>query len=562
MQTKNKRLDKPVLIWAPQDDFSALNNCPKLLAFLHEAVELCNPSKVTILTDTQQDIEYIREKVIAEKDEYLLEKWGHTYHHDHPGDQRPIKTQYLSEAQEDCCPDEDYISRSSGLLRIGNDFNGAMTGKEMFVCLYSVGPADSAFSIPAVQLTDSSYAAHNGMILYRQGYKIFRQMPDGNDDFISILHSGGETASGAVNHADKQFAYVDPLNQKVYIYGSQYAENSAGLYRHAYGLIIQKAMKEKWLAENMMIMGLSGPLGGERVYFAGAFPQECEKASIALSPNTTIAGNGQALLKSINGKTTAVSAGQGLFGVIPDVNIHEEQLLFDAITTPREVIVSNILQDEKESLWFWVRINDKTPPSGINYYAKWHEGIFDRPGSEARRTPRNAGYCMKICELANADPKLNAPEGIKIDAILYGSNDKASVPIAEAFDWNHGVTYNPFVNCNQAGISPAEYINNHITFGKNLNIAPRIFAVNFPSQFEKNDGISGRQFNAVWLQWARGRILGRLDANETALGFIPKYEDIQMLFDYMFGYHYGKEIYDVQFTITERQDWDTYGKAN
>lgn len=193
----------------------------------------------------------------------------------------------------------------------------------------------------------------------------------GSSDFFYFLHSAGELNEGKTVNIDKRRIYIDLTENRVYTVNNQYAGNSVGLKKLAFRLAIQKANREDWLAEHMFLMGVHGK-PGRVTYFAGAFPSACGKTSTAMLPGQTIVGDDIAYLRNINGRLKAVNVEKGIFGIIQDVNPSDDPLIYEALTTPREVIFSNVLVHDGKP--YWLGMGQEVPDSGINYSGEWYKG--------------------------------------------------------------------------------------------------------------------------------------------------------------------------------------------
>jgi len=245
-------------------------NDPGLIDFVAKYVRHCNPASIFVCTDRDEDAEYIKSKAIEAGEEKRLAVSGHTIHFDGYHDQARDKkmTKYLLPPEVDLGP-LNAVDKESGLNEIHGILKNIMEGKEMFVCLFCLGPTDSPFSIPAVQLTDSSYVAHSESILYRRGYEEFKRRRQGK--FFKIVHSAGVLEDGVSKNIKERRIYIDLENYIVYSSNTQYAGNTVGFKKLSLRMAIYKASREGWLAEHMLVMGVHGP--DDRVtYFSGAFP--------------------------------------------------------------------------------------------------------------------------------------------------------------------------------------------------------------------------------------------------------------------------------------------------
>ncbi|MFW5985441.1 MAG: phosphoenolpyruvate carboxykinase (GTP) [Halanaerobiaceae bacterium] len=553
-----------------QKKLAALNN-----DFVEEVVEmaadLCQPDEVTIITDSEEDVEYIRELALKTGEEKPLDMEGHTYHFDGFNDQARDKenTKYLLTGDEDFDLDINSTEREKGLEEILSYLEGSMKGKEMLVRFFSLGPSDSPFTLPALQITDSSYVAHSEDILYRPGYQEFKDL-DGKEDFFYFIHSAGELdANGNSKNIDKRRIYIDLQEDRVFSVNNQYAGNSVGLKKLAFRLAIKKASNEGWLAEHMFVSAVNGP-EDRKTYFTGAFPSACGKTSTAMIPGNTVVGDDIAYLKIIDDEVRAVNVEKGIFGIIRDVNPDDDPIIYKVLTSPRELIFSNILV--KDGQPYWMGMGQELPEEGINYSGKWHQGKTDENGEEITPSHKNARYTIRISDLDNCDENYNAPEGVPVEGVVYGGRDSnISVPVAETLDWNHGVLvgaclesettsatlgkagerrHNPMANLDFLALPIGKYIQNHLDFGEKSGLTPSIFGVNyFLKDEETGDYLNAILDKKVWMQWMDRRIHGEMEAIETPIGYIPHYEDLKELFVEYMDKDYTKEEYEEQFAI-------------
>lgn len=546
----------------------ALKN-PKVMAYVEEAIKLCRPAKVTVITDSEEDTNYIRELAIKNHEEAPLKLKGHTIHFDSPLDQARDKanTKYLLSKEVDWGLNINYILKDEGLPEIRSILDGIMEGKEMLISFFSLGPTNSPFSLRAMQITDSAYVTHSEKILYRSGYEEFKRL-NGSDDFFFFLHSAGRLVNNVTADIDKRRIYIDLEENRVYTVNNQYAGNSVGLKKLAFRLAIQKAQREGWLAEHMFLMGVHGK-PGRTTYFTGAFPSACGKTSTAMLPGQSIVGDDIAYLRKIDGQIRAVNVEKGIFGIIQDVNPDDDPLIYEALTTPREVIFSNVLVNDGTP--YWLGMGKEPPEEGINFSGQWYKGKKDENGKEIPFASKNARYTIALNELDNVDPNLDDPMGVPVKAIVYGGRDSyTTVPIAESLTWEHGVflgatvesettaatigkegvrTHDPMANKDFISVPLATYLENHIKFAQGLKEVPTIYATNYFLKNAEGKYLNGKLDKKIWILWAEGRVNGDYDAIETPIGRIPKYEDLKALFKEHLNYNYTEEEYNEQFAI-------------
>ena len=544
---------------------------PALLDFVARYVEHCNPASVFVRTDSAEDSQYIRDKAIENGEEKKLALPGHTVHFDGYDDQARDKanTKYLLPPDVQLGADIKSVDRSAGLGEMKNLLKNIMAGKEMYVAFFCLGPTHSPFSIPAIQITDSSYVAHSEDILIRKGYEMFKKLKKA-DGFFKFVHSAGELEAGVSRNVDKRRVYIDLEDNIVFSANTQYAGNTVGLKKLAMRLAIKKASYEGWLTEHMFIMGVHGPKG-RASYFAGSFPSACGKTATAMLEGETVVGDDIAYLRNIDGKIRAVNVECGMFGIIRDVNQEGDPLIWEALKSPGEVIFSNVLVTEEKKP-YWLGDGRKVPDKGINYSGEWFIGKKDAKGSEITHSHKNARYTVRLSELKNCDPKLNDPQGVELAGIIYGGRDSdTTLPVEQAFDWNHGILmkgatiesettaatlgkegvrkFNLMANIDFLSIPMGRYINNNCDLGNSVKNPPQIFSVNYFLKDKDGKYLNGIKDKHVWLKWAELRIHGDVPAIKTPTGYIPEYEDLKQLFKEVLGKEYSREDYVKQFTL-------------
>ena len=554
----------------------ALNN-PKMHEFVADAIELTGAASVFVCTDSEEDRAYIREKAVKDGEETPLDIPGHTCHFDGYNDQARDKaqTKYLLPPGSDLGASLNSIEKRPGIEEVRSFLKDSMAGREMLVLFFCLGPLDSDFSIPCVQITDSPYVAHSETILYRPGYEHFRKIGS-SGDFFRFLHSEGELAP-AINkrgpvskNIDKRRIYIDLEEDLVYSVNTQYGGNTIGLKKLALRLAIQKASRQGWLAEHMFVLGAHGP-GGRVTYFAGAFPSACGKTSTSMLPGQTIVGDDIAYFRKIDGHIRSVNVEKGIFGIIRDVNSENDPIIYQALTSRCEVIFSNVLIDDNHKP-NWLGMGSELPEEGTNHSGKWQKGKTDDKGNEITASHKNARYCLNIPDLDNCDPLLDDPQGVPVGGVIYGGRDSDTwVPVEQAFSWAQGIivkgaalesettaatlgkegvrTFNLMSNLDFLSIPLGRYIRNNLDFAGDIENPPLIFSVNYFLKDKEGKYLNGMADKLVWILWAELRVNGNVDGIETPTGLIPKYEDLARLFKDNLSTEYTRDDYVRQFTI-------------
>jgi len=540
---------------------------------VYESAELCNPDKIFVCSDTPDEVAYIRNMAIVTGEESAaLALPGHTFHFDGPHDQGRDRavTKLLVPKGESLNEALNQIEREEGLTEVHGLCKDAMEGRTMIVRFLTLGPIDSEFTIFCLECTDSWYVAHSVDLLYRKGYEAFRKAGTGTE-FFNTLHSAGKLNDNmvSVNHEKKRI-YIDYTTNTVYSINNQYAGNSIGFKKLALRLAIRKAHKEGWLAEHFMIMGVNGP-DGRKTYIAGAFPSACGKTSTAMLPGENILADDIGYVRNIDGVCRAVNIESGIFGIIQDINPKDDPVIHEILTSPGEIIFTNILV--KDARPWWLGMDVDLPETGVNFTGEWFKGKTDEKGAEVPPAHKNARYTIAQKVLANCDPELDNPKGVELGGILYGGRDYRSyVPVQQGFDWEHGIvcygaaleTETTFATIDAEGtheinimsiqdfisIPLEKYLHNYLQFGKKLDKTPLVFGVNyFLKDLKTGEYLNGHQDKHVWVKWMEMRINNDVEAIKSPTGWIPKYEDLQPLFREILDKEYTKEDYIKQFTI-------------
>jgi len=549
---------------------SVLNN-DKLHAFVADAVELCQPDSVLVCGDDPAGIALIRRLAVENHEETPLATPGHTVHFDnYPDDQGRDKevTKYLVPKDDNLGKNLNTIDRDKGLKEVCGFLRGAMKGRQMYVRFFCLGPTDSVFSISCVQITDSAYVAHSEDLLYRPGYEQFNKLGNG-PSFFRFLHSAGRLVNNISADMDKKRIYIDYTQELIYSVNTQYAGNTVGLKKLALRLAIRKADREGWLAEHMFVVGVVGPK--DRVtYFTGAYPSACGKTSTAMIPGERIIGDDLAYFRAIDGQARAVNVEVGIFGIITDVNPQGDPVIHKVLTTPGEVIFSNVLVKDGKPYWFGM--GQELPKEGVNFVGQWHIGKIDLTGNEIPPAHKNARYTISLRALANLDQQLDNPDGVPVGGIIYGGRDSdTSVPVQQAFDWNHGIiaygaslesettaatlgaqgirTFNLMSNLDFLAIPLSKYIRNNLDFAASLRKPPLIFAANYFLKGTDGKYLNGMRDKGVWVKWMELRVHGEADAIQAPTGRLPVYDDLKRLFQQALNKDYSREDYVRQFTI-------------
>ncbi len=541
-------------------------------AFVARAIELCTPDRVWVGTDADEDAAYCRQLAIDNKEEIPLPTAGHTVHFDGYYDQgrNPEVTKYLVPKGETLDPKLKQLERQQGLSEMEQLQRGAYKGRTMLVRFFCLGPVNSVFAIPCLQITDSAYVVHSEDMLYRKGYEEFkRQSACGPFEFFKFRHCTGEvTERMTCKDHEHNRVYIDYVDNTVYSVNTQYAGNTVGLKKLSLRLAIRKADREGWLAEHMFIMRANGP-EGRKTYLCGAYPSACGKTSTAMIPGENIVGDDLAYFRVINGEFRTANVEAGIFGIIQDVTGHSDPVIWNVLHNEGEVIFGNVLVHNGRP--YWLGMGEDIPDTGMNHVSTtWTKGMIGPDGEETTPSHKNARYTVRLNNLDNRDPDWDNPAGLPVGGIIYGGRESdTDVPVREAYTWEHGICtmgamlesettaattgaqgvrkWNVMSNMDFLSMSVGKYLRNNLEFAKHLK-RPKVFGTNY---FLKKDGkyLNGMLDKAVWVKWMELRIHGEAEALDAACGLIPKYDDLQRLFQQVLSMDYTERNYVEQFTI-------------
>jgi len=537
--------------------------------FLYDVVKLAEPSKIFFVNETNNDYEYVRKKALEYNEERVLKNANHTYHFDNYYDQARDKENTKILVEGGSLPLLNTMERKKGIEEVRELMKGIMKDREMFVGFFVLGPKDSMFTIPAIQITDSAYVMHSELILYRNAYEYF--VKNKNVHFLKFIHSQGELDERKTSkNLDRRRIYFDLDGETAYSVNNQYAGNSVGLKKNAFRLTIAKALKEGWLSEHMFLMGVNGP-NGRVTYFTGAFPSMCGKTSTCMIPHERLVGDDLSFIKIKNGKAYAVNVENGVFGIIEDINEKDDPVIWKVLFSDNEIIFSNILVYNGKPYWNGMGI--PIPEKGENHSGIWWKGKKDKDGKEIPPSHKNARFTVRLEPFPNLDKwALDNPEGVELGGIIYGGRDSDTwPPVCEAFNWDHGVinkgasiesettaatigkegvrTFNPMSIIEFLSVDLGKYLDNYLKFKENLKKEPKIFGVNYFLKDKNGKYLNEKTDKAVWLKWMELRVHGDVDALTTPIGYIPKYEDLRDLFKKVQNKDYSQKDYEEQFKI-------------
>ncbi len=538
------------------------------------AIAMCEPDHIYIHTGCDEDRATIRRMSLEKGEEALLAIPGHTIHFDLPEDQGRMvdQTFYIVNEDEPVSSLAKKELRAQSHAYIREHMRGIMHGKTMFVGFYSRGPVGAKASIPAIEISSSTYVFHSAELLYRNCYADFDAEVARRGEFFTNVHSEGPNRSEDI---PKVRIYMDRSWQTTFSTFCTYAGNTLlmkkGNHRFASDCAMYKYNGEE-LSEHMFITGMTGP-GGRKTYFAGAAPSGCGKTTTAMVGSDFIGDDLAQMWIGDDGTLRAVNPEIGIFGIIEDVNLEGDPYLMQCLRQPgAEVIFSNVLVDEQRKPR-WVGDGDAIPEQGINYQGPWTKEMTDVAMSHPN------SRCTLMAEtVGNHNKQVNAdPAGIVIKVITYSGRDSNTMPpiwVAKTMDAGvtigasivskataaeigaSGVNRQPWANTPFVAGTLTDYLDAQLNFYSNSKMTqpPVMAGLNYflthEARGDSGKGLLGEKKDVhVWLGWLDLFTHGEVQAIETPIGLIPKYEDLKKLFKTQINKDYPEALYTMQFSL-------------
>jgi phosphoenolpyruvate carboxykinase (GTP) len=550
----------------------------EVLLKIANAIAMTEPEAVFINTGSDADDQIVREMSLEKGEEAPLAMPGHTIHFDLPEDQGRLvdNTFYIVNPDEETSILAKSILRAEALKYVRDYMTGIAQGKTLFVGFFSRGPIGAPAAVPALEITTSTYVMHSANLLYRNAYPHFDRLVEAMGYFFTNVHGEGQNRPEDLPNAR---VFMDRSWQTTFSMYCTYAGNTLLLKKGNHRFAVDLATyyhREEQLAEHMFLTGMTGP-GGRKTYFAGAAPSGCGKTTTAMVGTDFIGDDLASLWIAEDGTLRGINPEIGIFGIVQDLNAASDPYLYRCLREPgTKVIWSNVLIDENK-VPHWVGSGEEPPKRGVNCQGEWWEGKTDAQGKPIPLSNPNARCTLRNTAIGNDnEAAAEDPNGVHVRVITYSGRDSDTMPpVWVARNADHGVAIGASIlsaaTATEVGVSGirrqpwanepfipgplADYMDAQFIFfnSEQLKDKPILAGLNYFLTCGARGGegtmLLGEQRDVkVWLAWLELRVYGDIEAIETPIGYIPRYEDLQKLFAEI-DKPYPKELYDQQFTL-------------
>ena len=528
---------------------------PTLLKWLDEMTALMTPDNIVWIDGSEAQLEQLRAEACASGEMHKLnqdELPGCYLHRTAQNDVARVedRTIICSRKEEDAGPTNHWMEPTKAYEMLYNIARGRYAGRTMYIIPYSMGPVGSEFSKAGIELTDSIYVVLNMAIMTRVGFSVLDALGD-SDDWVRGLH-----AKCDIDAENRWIAHF-PEDNTIISVNSGYGGNVLlGKKCFALRIASYQGKNEGWMAEHMLILGIENPQG-EVKYVAAAFPSACGKTNLAmLIPPEVYKSKGYKVWTvgddiawiriGPDGRLWAINPENGFFGVAPGTNAKSN---FNALaSTKKGAIFTNVVLNNDTNTVWWEGL-DKNPPANAT---DWLGNPWNGQTSDVKGAHPNSRFTAPAENCPCISSEFNSGAGVPLSAIIFGGRRAKTAPLVyQSRDWNNGVFVgsimasettaaaagavgvvrrDPMAMLPFCGYHMGDYFNHWIEMGKKLgDKAPKIFNVNwFRTDDEGHFIWPGFGDNLRVLDWIIKRCEGKVDAAETAIGYVPNAEDINL----------------------------------
>ena len=530
-----------------------------ILNWINEMAAMTQPDKIVWIDGSDEQTEALREEACSTGEIIKLNQdlLPNCYlHRTAVNDVARVegRTFICTSKKEDAGNINNWMAPAECYEKLSKLYRGAMKGRTMYVIPYSMGQVGSSFAKYGIELTDSIYVVLNMLIMTRAGAHVLEAMGD-SPDFIKGLH-----AKADIDEENRYICHF-PEDNTIWSVNSGYGGNVL-LGKKCFALRIASYLgrKEGWMAEHMLILGLENPQG-EIKYISAAFPSACGKTNLAMLIPPEIyqkqgykvwcVGDDIAWLRvGEDGRLWAVNPENGFFGVAPGTNDKSNPNALD--TTKRDTIFTNVVHDLDNNTVWWEGLDNNPPANAIDWKGNvWDYKKYDKKDKSTCGAHPNSRFTSLAKNCPCISDKFDDPKGVPISAIIFGGRRAKTAPLVyQSFNWQHGtfvgsimasettaaaagavgvVRRDPMAMRPFVGYDMGDYWAHWLAMGKTIPHAPKIFHVNwFRTDDEGHFIWPGFGDNMRVLMWILDRCEDKVDAVETAIGFVPKAEDINI----------------------------------
>ena len=535
-----------------------MTNNKTILAWIDEMKALVNPDQVVWIDGYEEQLEELRKEAVESGEMIKLNQEklpGCYYHRTAPNDVARVEDRTLicSRKEEDAGPTNHWKEPQEAYKMLYDIARGSYKGRTMYVIPYSMGPVGSPLAKIGVELTDSIYVVLNMSIMTRVGQKVMDVLGDSND-WVRGLHCKCDV------DPEKRWICQFPEDNTIISVNSAYGGNVLlGKKCFALRIASYQAKNEGWMAEHMLILGVENPKG-EVKYVCAAFPSACGKTNLAMMipPEGyrakgykvwTVGDDIAWMRKGPDGRLYAINPENGFFGVAPGTNMKSNPNAL--ISTQKGAIFTNVARNLDDNTVWWESL-DKNPPVNAEEWkgAKVNGPEYVAAGNKLAHP--NSRFTAPTANCPCLSSEFENPQGVPVSAIVFGGRRPDTVPLVyQSRSWNNGVFIgsitgsettaaaagavgvvrrDPMAMLPFCGYNMGDYFKHWIEMGEMLgDKAPKIFNVNWFRVDEDGHFIwPGFGDNLRVLEWILKRCDNEVDAVETAIGYVPKPEDINL----------------------------------
>jgi len=531
----------------------------RLNEWIAEMAQMCQPDNTVLIDGSEKQKQTLTDEACSTGELTKLNQQklpGCLYHRTAVNDVARTEnlTFICTTLKDDAGPNNNWMSPEEGYRRAGEIFAGSMKGRTMYIIPFSMGPVGSPFSKIGVELTDSIYVVLNMLIMTRAGQEVLDALGTGGE-FTKCLHGKAE------RDIEKRLILHFPEDNAIWSVGSGYGGNVLlGKKCLALRIASHTAHKEMWLAEHMLILGIEEP-SGRIEYVAAAFPSACGKTNLAmLVPPEGLSSKGYRIWTvgddiawmriDTDGKLWAINPETGFFGVAPGTNSKSNPNAL--ATVGKNTIFTNVLLNPDGTVWWEDGEGEPAAEGALDWKGNpWKPGMKDKEGKPIKGAHPNSRFTAPIAQCPSHTYRLDHHHGVNISAIIFGGRRAHLAPLVyQSYDWKHGVYVgatmasertaaqfgkqgevrrDPMAMLPFCGYNMADYFEHWLRMGVRMRWQPKIFHVNWFRQDEEGNFLwPGYGENLRILEWILARSRVDVQAEKTAIGFVPKLNDIDL----------------------------------